>query len=251
MTKTSILLIVLGSFFLLNCEKPDPECYLEAPSIFINGEIANDEPVELALLSRGEIHLSTDEIEGYKYHWTGPNGFESNLPNPVISNATDAMSGEYKLSLSKGICLGQSTATVEVSTMAVPCSPQNNRLVFSGNISWDAVNFNSIYRYSGTGFFEINAGGSNSDLTISFSNSNLPSTGVYQVASDCPSSFITSRQVCVSLVYRNHLLRASQGEIYVTQQENGKYSVQFCDINFNPTSNFPYTLTGSTKIIEQ
>lgn len=251
MTKPSIFLLALGSLLFFNCEKSDPECYLNSPSFSVNGQEIDGEPIALQLLDRGNINLSTPVIEGYQYHWTGPNGFESDLPNPVIPNASAIMSGEYKLSLLKGICSGEAKTIVEVSTMSTPCTPQNNRLTFLGPISWDPVNFNSIYRYSGGGSFEINAGGSNSDLTITFSNSDLPTTRIYQIASECPSSFITSNQVCVSLNYRNNLMRANQGEVYVTRLENGKYAVQFCDIKFNPSSNFPYTLTGSTKITEQ
>ena len=41
------------------------------------------------------IHLTVNAQEGATYHWTGPNGFSSNLQNPTLSNCTMAMSGTY------------------------------------------------------------------------------------------------------------------------------------------------------------
>ena len=45
----------------------------------------------------GTINLTTPTVTGASYAWTGPNGFTSGIQNPVITNATTAMSGTYSV----------------------------------------------------------------------------------------------------------------------------------------------------------
>ena len=44
------------------------------------------------------IQLIASPVTNCGYYWTGPNGFSSNLQNPVIQNATTLSEGEYVLS---------------------------------------------------------------------------------------------------------------------------------------------------------
>lgn len=53
---------------------------------------------------------------GTNYSWTGPNGFTSNVQNPVIPNATTANSGVYICQISgSGVCDGTFTINVVVN----------------------------------------------------------------------------------------------------------------------------------------
>ncbi|HEX9978957.1 MAG TPA: hypothetical protein VGB50_00160 [Flavobacterium sp.] len=115
MRNTTLLLLAVSSFILLNCEKHEPTCYLPAPSFTVNGQAASGETIELELLDNGSILLSAPQSEGSVYHWSGPNGFESASASPEIPDATNAMSGEYTLMVSKGICTG-SSSVMSIST---------------------------------------------------------------------------------------------------------------------------------------
>ncbi len=50
------------------------------------------------------LSLNTDLFEGVAYNWTGPNGFKSNLKNPVKLILTRLDSGFYYLQVSNSIC---------------------------------------------------------------------------------------------------------------------------------------------------
>jgi gliding motility-associated-like protein len=68
------------------------------------------------------------EASGYPVTWTGPNGFTSNLMNPVIQNASIAASGTYTMSVyfPSGTV---STATTEVMVNPLPVANAGNDLV--------------------------------------------------------------------------------------------------------------------------
>lgn len=50
------------------------------------------------------LTLNTPSITGAEYHWSGPNGFTSNLQNNQINNTTEANEGAYSLYLVIGAC---------------------------------------------------------------------------------------------------------------------------------------------------
>jgi gliding motility-associated-like protein len=63
-------------------------------------------------------------ISGATYAWTGPDGFTSNLQNPVIYNSTSANSGDYFITVSNipgGCPTSSGSTTVEVS--GIPAAP--------------------------------------------------------------------------------------------------------------------------------
>ena len=58
---------------------------------------------------------------GTTYHWTGPNGFTSDLQNPIIINSTAALSGVYSVVTTTGTCISPpatTTVTVNPATLA-------------------------------------------------------------------------------------------------------------------------------------
>ncbi|MDH6307188.1 hypothetical protein M2451_002422 [Dysgonomonas sp. PFB1-18] len=64
--------------------------------------IASTEPSSVCL---GEsINLKCATLGGVSYLWTGPNGFTSTEQNPVITGATLAMQGTYKVSVTPEFC---------------------------------------------------------------------------------------------------------------------------------------------------
>lgn len=235
-----IYLLFYLSFILISCENNQPiKCILAAPVI------SSSSPVVIG----GVLQLSSPEYgDTYTYNWTGPNGFESNLQNPTVSNISNASAGEYKLSVSKGICKTiESTLEVEVFEDPVTCTPPNNRLIFNSGSLPDVI-FNSIYAISTNGSFKFNASGSNTDLTIIFASETQPLPGIYTIGNSCPTSFLNANEVCVSLNYSNYFSFAHEGLVSISYV-NGKLSATFCEVIFSP-SDLPFVLNTSTKITQ-
>ena len=64
----------------------------------------------------GDLHLTATTITGGTYTWTGPNGYNSNVQNPVITNVTPANSGTYTVTVTNipGGC-SDATDSVDVT----------------------------------------------------------------------------------------------------------------------------------------
>jgi hypothetical protein len=226
------------------CEKSEPNCILPAPEFFINGQPVSDETISVDVLNNGSLHLSVAAAEGYTYHWSGPNGFESDMINPEIPDATESMSGKYSVAKSKGICTGVASVNIDVNNVDPPCTTQINKLTFSGPIMYNPVNFYSVNTSSNSGDFEIRANGSNGSVIITFAGETPPDTGVYEINTECPTSFIEAGQVCILLYYYNDYAAADSGSLYVTKDDNGNYSATFCEVTFNSS------LVGTAQITE-
>ncbi|MBA3828638.1 MAG: gliding motility-associated C-terminal domain-containing protein, partial [Taibaiella sp.] len=90
-----------------------------------------------------QVNLSATPIPGSKYFWSGPNGYKSNIQNPVIPVAKATDSGLYTLVDSFQGCPTQ-TATVNllvdnvfakiVTNRPAACIQDNLLLNFAGNI---------------------------------------------------------------------------------------------------------------------
>jgi gliding motility-associated-like protein len=80
------------------------------------------------------ITLSTPAVAGATYSWTGPNSFVSAVQNPVIANATAAMTGTYSVTVTTNGCTSAfgTTAVVVNTTPATP-APGSNSPVCTGN----------------------------------------------------------------------------------------------------------------------
>ena len=65
----------------------------------------------------GTLILSASDIPGATYRWTGPDGFVSNVQNPLVSNdVTAAMAGTYSVIATVNGCDGPAgTITVDVN----------------------------------------------------------------------------------------------------------------------------------------
>lgn len=75
----------------------------------------------------GTVYLTASTVACGSYSWTGPNGFASSEQNPVILNATTAMSGAYSVAVSLNGCTSLPAETiVAVNTIPQPPNPSNN-----------------------------------------------------------------------------------------------------------------------------
>jgi gliding motility-associated-like protein len=102
------------------------------------------------------LNLSTASVAGATYVWSGPNGFSSNAQNPVLTNATPSMSGNYTLYVVVSGCTS-ATATSAVTIYSTPPTPvpQSNSPVCEGfplNLSTTAL-AGATYFWSGPAGF--------------------------------------------------------------------------------------------------
>jgi hypothetical protein len=139
----SILFFLLISLFI-SCQNDETiRCNIENPTAEISPTV----------FSGTTIYLKTPNyyIPNVTYEWTGPNNFHSNEQNPVISNASAAMSGEYKLIIKIGAQAGLTTAFG--STINPADSSLNNR-----NLLPNIIDVNKAFYELPTATFSPGAG---------------------------------------------------------------------------------------------
>lgn len=77
------------------------------------------------------VSLSASTVQGATYSWSGPNNFTSSLQNPVLSNITTAMAGDYSVITISSSCVSRpSTTLVEINT--IPVGPSLSSFPVSG-----------------------------------------------------------------------------------------------------------------------
>ncbi|RZK80071.1 MAG: hypothetical protein EOO92_08205 [Pedobacter sp.] len=197
------------------------------------------------LVPGGTLQLRTpfDEGSDLNYIWTGPNNFQSNLPNPIITNVTTAMAGEYKVKMTKGICESKESSTlVEITAPDIPCNPKKNTLDIKNS---SALNFSSVYTSNYNTDFKIIASGSEATLTIEFADEDTPTPGVYRITTQRSSS-MKKDEVYISLNYGEYTSAENSGLLYLSSS-NGKFNAVFCDVIFKP---LVFTFNTSANLTE-
>lgn len=234
------------AYLNISCEKSDSvQCYLiDKPIISSNSPVIAGNDIVLS-------SNSNDNLNGGSYIWTGPNGFTSTEPNPIISNSSIDMIGVYKLKYKRGIC-----ETEEVSTNidiivnnTVTCNPDNNKGTFTD------LFYSVSYYYISTGIsnnqkFYLYAGGSQTNLTITFSDDNSPINGIYSIVPS--SSTLSQGQVYVTMQRGNSnqlTYTAKTGDVLVSKV-NGKLYAVFCNVPFYFSTNNSPSNYGTIKITE-
>jgi hypothetical protein len=72
-----------------------------------------------------QLTLSTEQIVGAIYSWSGPNGFTSTSNPAIIQNANPTNSGNYFLTVDNGGSISTSSVTVVINPKPVPPTTQN------------------------------------------------------------------------------------------------------------------------------
>ncbi|MFN4234250.1 MAG: gliding motility-associated C-terminal domain-containing protein [Bacteroidia bacterium] len=85
------------------------------------------------------LNLTSTNLTGYTYSWTGPNGFTSTNQNPTISNATAAASGTYTVVATSGTVQCSSSVNVIVNPKpVVSVTPASASICQGNNVSLTA-----------------------------------------------------------------------------------------------------------------
>ena len=93
-------------------------------------------------LCAGQALQLTCSAYSSTYSWTGPNGFTSNEPNPIIYNAQPEHSGTYTVTYVSGGETHVTSTTVEVfprPTAAISVSPESATICNGGHVTLSAV----------------------------------------------------------------------------------------------------------------
>jgi hypothetical protein len=78
----------------------------------------------------GDLNLIGGPGGMASYAWTGPDGFTSNLQNPVITGVTDAAAGTYTLTVTNAAgCSASTTVNVTINTVNLPTAVANTPCV--------------------------------------------------------------------------------------------------------------------------
>ena len=91
---------------------------------------------------------------GTSYLWTGPNGFTSNLANPVIINSTGAASGVYTVTVTANGCSATATTSISVTNPPTVAPFVSNPICSGSNLVFNAGTIGAVnYLWTGPNGF--------------------------------------------------------------------------------------------------
>lgn len=188
-----------------------------------------------------QLQLSTPTIIGATYHWAGPNGFESNDQNPIITAVSLLNDGDYFLYVTLDGC----DSEVSVSTVEVDPKPEfsivgellicNNQ---SSTLSINPVNFNAnevVFNWYLNGIFLESE-------SVGFLNINQP--GIYSVVVNLGNCEENQE---IEIVERVIDIPISIDEKCINNRKTLAVSNanEFVNYTFNWTGPFGFTAQGS------
>lgn len=106
------------------------------------------------------ISLSTTNVSGASYSWSGPGGYTASGRTPTRTNATTAMAGTYTVTVTANGCSKTSSTTVTVNQPSVaavnaaisPRSISAGNYLWVGNANSNWSNAANWYEYNGSNF---------------------------------------------------------------------------------------------------
>ena len=154
----------------------------EAPTATNNGALCSDSTLML---------YSGDGTAGVSYSWTGPGGFTSPLQNVIRYNATTAMSGNYTVTATLGLCSNSTATTVLVNqTPKNPIYGSNSPVCQGGllNLNASFTPYTGIFHWSGPNAFTSLL------QNPSINNVTMAANGiytVYEISNGCTSDTVS------------------------------------------------------------
>jgi hypothetical protein len=100
------------------------------------------------------LNLTSNFISNATYMWLGPNGFSSNLQNPVILQAGTANAGQYTLSVTVNSQTTTAFTNAQILQTLSPQAGSNSPICLGGTLNLSANNIAGVsYSWSGPGGF--------------------------------------------------------------------------------------------------
>ncbi|HWZ16922.1 MAG TPA: gliding motility-associated C-terminal domain-containing protein, partial [Mucilaginibacter sp.] len=168
-----------------NCPGPASTVAVSVDQTPINPIASSNSPV----CSGNPLQLDVDYYNGSVYTWTGPNGFKSNLRNPVIDNSVVANQGRYSVTIVSPGCIVTTTVSTDVivnQTPAVPLASNNSPVCAGQRLQLSASTINGAsYRWSGPNGFSSTL---QNPVIDNVSASTAGSYSVFVIANGCSST---------------------------------------------------------------
>lgn len=109
--------------------------YTNATCLTPGGVIPNVTIASLDTACAGEqVKLTVSSVANATYRWTGPNGFTSNVREPVINSFAASQAGTYTVTITQGTCTSSPLNTTLVSN-CVAATPQGNYTFCPGDVT--------------------------------------------------------------------------------------------------------------------
>jgi hypothetical protein len=148
------------------------------------------------------LELTASSIAGATYFWTGPNGYSSNLQNPVVSNMTKIKGGSYSVYVTVVGCGTSGTSNSNALVRSMPAAPianSNSPICFGDTIQLHSGNTNvgPNANYTWTGPNNFSANGAN----VKINSALLTDAGLYLV--QVSDSGCTSSNSSVNVLVKN------------------------------------------------
>jgi gliding motility-associated-like protein len=159
-------------------------------SVTVNATLAIVASANTPLCAGDQLNLNGPAFAGATYSWSGPNGFNSNLQNPVLNNVSSNAAGNYTLNITDANgCTGTSNVNVVVNTLPAANAGNNSPVCEGGNVQLNGSGGTS-YSWSGpAGFISNNQNPTLAAVSIGMS-------GVYTLtvsdANNCSATATTS-----------------------------------------------------------
>ncbi len=165
---------------------------------------------------------------GATYTWLGPNGFTSNLQNPIIANVIALASGNYSLIASVGTCSALTSSVVAINALPVvtaansgpACATTSVQLTGGGATTYQWIGPNGFTSTSQNPIINSTSIGNSGTYTVVATNANnCTSTNTTALVINAnPTPNATGASVCFGY---SATLSASGGNSYVWSGPNG------------------------------
>ena len=124
---------------------------------------------DIAMCTGGDLQLETDPVPGGTFSWTGPDGFTSNLEDPIVTNMTQDQAGFYELQVTVDVCKSNvSSVRVDVADLAdfaITSNNATNVVCAGGSVALSVNNLaNHDYQWKFNGA-DITTNGATANLT--------------------------------------------------------------------------------------
>ncbi len=231
----SSLFFLLISLFI-SCQNDETiRCNIENPTAEISPTV----------FSGTTIYLKTPDyyIPNVTFEWTGPNNFHSNEQNPVIPNASAAMSGEYKLIIKKGICITDEVkSTINVITNTVTCTQESNSSFISNGFGNSYLYYNTVEIDQDN--YIAHGGGTDLSINATFLGANKPAIGIYSIIKK--SDVLSAGKVKIkNVLFNSSEYNALSGNLAVDYDNEGNIIIKYCSVPFALGNNTTTDITAN------
>jgi hypothetical protein len=188
------------------------------------------------------LSLSTPNVSGGTFSWTGPNGFTSSTQNPTVStNATIAMSGNYYVIVTVNGCTsdaGSTTATVS-SVPGTPAAANNGPVCAGTTLSLSTPTVSGA-TYSWTGPNGFTSSNQNPIVSTSATTAMAGTYGVTVTIGGCPSvagTTVASVTASPTITLGTTLMNAFPGQAAVSLPYTAATGADTYSIDFDSAAN--------------